>query len=107
MNKFVYFLFIVIAAFIIGIAAGAFLNGGITACTEMACFCEEEGEIRCNTCAHEDPVFVLGIVNVMNVCDSREILICKDNQAAQRRYETEGNCRTEWKWFDFVLDYME
>ena len=107
MNKFIYFIFIVISALVVGIIAGAFLQGGIAACTEMYCQCQQEGELPCNSCVSEDPVFALGIVNVIDVCNSREILVCKSNEPAERKYSLEGDCRTEVRWFDFVLHYIE
>jgi len=107
MNKLVYILFIIVAAGIIGIVAGAFLQGGATACTEMYCECQEEGELPCNSCSSEDPVFALGIVNVINVCSAREIIICRNNQPAEVRYSIEDDCRTELRWFDFVLSYVD
>lgn len=107
MNKFFYFLFIFVAVGIIGLSAGFFLQGGATACTEMYCECQQKGELPCNSCSSEDPVFALGIVNVINVCNSREILICRNNQPAEVRYSIEGGCKTEVRWFDFVLHYVD
>ncbi|OGJ22211.1 hypothetical protein A3K73_06445 [Candidatus Pacearchaeota archaeon RBG_13_36_9] len=107
MNKYFYVLFILVAAVIIGFVAGAFLNSGITACTEMSCLCEKDGEISCNSCSSEDMLFAWGVVNVAKVCSAKEILICKSNEYVSRRYDETGECRTEVKWFDFVLHYVE
>jgi len=107
MNKIIYLLFLFVAAILLGFIAGAFLSGGITGCTEIGCFCEKEGELPCNSCTHEDPVFALGIFNIIKVCDSKEILICKNGELTERRYDTGEDCRIEAKWFDFVLNYME
>jgi len=107
MNKIIYLLFLLVAAILLGFVAGAFLNGGITSCTEMGCFCQEDGELSCNTCKHENPLFALGILNIIEVCQAKEIFICKEGEMAQRRYDITKECTTEAKWFDFVLNYME
>jgi len=107
MNKFIYFLFIIVAAALIGILAGFFLQDAIASCTEMYCECQQEGDLPCNTCSSEDPVFALGLVNVIEVCDAREILVCKNNEQTERKYSLEGDCKTEVRWFDFVLEYVD
>jgi len=107
MNKYFYILLILVFAVIIGFVAGAFLNKGITSCTEMGCLCEKEGEIPCNSCSNEDLIFALGVVNVAKVCSAKEILICRNNEFVSRRYDVTGECSTQVHWFDFVLNYME
>ena len=107
MNMIIYLLFLLVVAIVLGFVAGAFLNGGVTSCTEMGCFCQEEGDFPCNTCQHEDPVFALGIINIIEVCDAKEIMICREGELMKRRYDLQGNCKIEATWFDFVLDYME
>ncbi len=107
MNKYLYALFLIVAAIIIGFVAGVFLNAGITSCTEMGCLCEKEGEIPCNTCSSEDLIFALGVINVAKVCNAKEILICRNNEYISRRYDVTDDCRTEVHWFDFVLHYVE
>jgi len=107
MNKYFYILFILVAAVIVGFVAGAFLNRGITSCTERGCFCEKDGEVSCNSCTSEDLIFALGIINVAEVCNAKEILICKSNEYFSRRYDVTGDCQTKVKWFDFVLHYVE
>ena len=107
MNKYLYVSLILVCFVIIGFAAGAFLNNGITSCTEMACMCEHEGELPCNSCSSEDLIFALGIINVAKVCSAKEILICRNNDYFLRRYDISGECSTKVKWFDFVLEYVE
>jgi hypothetical protein len=106
MNKLIiYFLFLIIIAIIYGFASAYFIGGGVIGCTEMACMCEHEGELPCNSCTKEELIFTLGIVNIVEVCDAKEILICKNNQYVTRRYNTTNDCETKVTWFDFVLHY--
>jgi hypothetical protein len=100
-------MFLFVAAVLLGFVAGVFLTGGITSCTEIGCFCQEDGGLPCNTCTHEDPVFALGIINIIEVCDAKEILICENGEMTRRTYDLQGNCKVEAEWFDFVLNYME
>ena len=107
MNKIIYLIFFLFSALIIGFVAGFFLEGGVNACTEMYCECMEQGEVECNTCSHEDPIFALGLINVIKICNSKEILICEQNQRTKTRYEKQENCKTEVRWMEFMLNYRE
>jgi hypothetical protein len=103
----IWILFIVIAAVIFGFVSAQFVGGGVTACTEMACMCEQEGELPCNSCSKEETIFTIGIINIARTCPAREIILCKKNAYSEIRYDITGDCKNKVTWFDFVLDYRK
>jgi hypothetical protein len=107
MNKLIYVLFILIIIIIFGFVSAQIIQGGVTSCTEMACICEKEGELPCNSCSSEELIFSTAIINIVRICDAREILICRKDNYAGRRYNKIGNCKTKIKWFDLILDYRK
>lgn len=75
------------AVIAIGFVAGLAMDGSGTACTEMGCFPPDNGTgtVDCNSCFSEDPVFVLGVVNVVEHCDGTERLRFEDGTRVERR----------------------
>jgi len=92
----VYITGIVIAAIVLlgFIVAGTLPSE--TVCTEMGCPCESDGERPCNDCSLLEPVFTLGIVNVVEVCHGTEILTCENSIKIDERIDWEG---CEYKWY--------
>ena len=88
--------------FIAGFLAAASMSSSRTAaCTEMWCSCEGvEGERPCNTCYKEEPVFILGIINVIRTFHGTEIITCENNEKTDSRIEfEEGDCTYNWYFF--------
>ena len=71
-----------------GFIAG-FFSKEITACTEMACLCQESGQFPCNSCFSTDEVFIAGVLNIVKECPAQEIIICKDQRQVDTRIEVE------------------
>lgn len=72
---------------------GSFMDH-IAFCTAMSCFPPEggDGEVSCNTCGSEDPVFMTGILNIVERCGGREIVAFQDGEQVDRRISW-GPCK--------------
>ncbi len=73
---------IIIAIIVVtGFIAG-FLVPPLESTTLMACPCHvnAEGEIPCNSVSSWKPVFFTGLINVVEECSGREIVVCEDGE---------------------------
>lgn len=93
-------LVIIVAVILLGFVLGI-VKTGYTACTEMACGCPpNESEIKCNSCYSHDPVFMLGIVNVVKSCSGDEILVCYEGKIIDTRIDMdESSCQYRVSFF--------
>lgn len=99
---------ILLSFIVVGFAIGAIIpesNGG---CTEMACPCEGvSGERPCNSCSLSDPIFMTGVVNVIQQCGASEIIQCENNVQVGSRIEKKDNsCRADWYVLGLNLRYL-
>jgi len=99
---------VIFCAVILGFAIGAGIPDGAGGCTEMACPCEGvSGERPCNHCSTSDPIFMTGIVNVIQQCGATEMIQCENNiQVGSRIDKENGTCRTDWYVFGYNLRYL-
>ena len=79
---------------------GALINGP-KSCTEIGCECPTglSGEIECNICSSEEPIFIIGFINVVKVCEGNEIFVCEDGIQKDIRYDL-TNCDTRMFFLD-------
>ena len=67
-------------------------------CTLIGCSCDGvSGEIPCNTCIGDNTIFIMGIFNVIQQCNAKEIIMCEDNVQINKRIDFENeNCKTKF-----------
>jgi len=93
----VYIVGIVIAAIIILGFISAALSAYESVCTKMGCPCAGvEGERPCNSCSILEPIFTLGIVNLVKVCPGSEIITCENGIEVDKRIDWK-DC--EYRWY--------
>lgn len=88
---------VIILGFIVGLAIPKFGGG----CTEMGCSCIRiNGERSCNTCTWSDPIFITGILNIVQQCGAQEIITCVNDVEISKRADIENkDCKTNWYFF--------
>lgn len=97
-------LVVLIIFIIFGFKIGASVPQRTNTCTEMYCDCKGNGEIPCNDCSVEDPIFLSGVVNVYKYCLAKEIIICEEGERKVRMDVEEGSCDYGTVFFEFVVE---
>ena len=106
MKKSLSILSIIIAILIVGFILGFVLPKG-RLCTELACLCVQNftepftGERPCNFCEQVDPIFFTGLINLVNSCDVREIIICQEGKQIGERFDIDKGCKIQLKFLSF------
>ena len=81
-------------------------------CTEMYCACgfpdteavNYTGETPCNHCGAVDPIFVLGIFNVVKQRDDRQIIICENGERVNTRIDIDySSCKLDFRFIDLYF----
>ena len=92
---------IILGIIVIGFIIGLVIPARGMMCTEMACSCgllQEQPniayrEIPCNSCALSDPIFILGVINVVKSCNGKEIIMCDGSDNIGTKYDIdEDSC---------------
>jgi len=99
---------IIVSVIVLGFVIGAVLPETNADCTLMGCPCEDvSGERPCNSCSFSDPMFITGVLNVIQQCRASEIIRCENNTQVGSRIDMENKrCRADWYIFGFNLRYL-
>ena len=95
---------IILGIIVIGFIIGLIIPARGMMCTEMACSCgnflpeqpnppEEYRERPCNSCTSSNPIFILGVINVVKSCNGKEIIMCDGSDNIGTKYDIdEDSC---------------
>jgi len=99
---------VIVSVVVFGFVIGTILLETNEGCTEIGCSCEGvSGERSCNSCSFSDPIFSIGLLNVIQQCRAPEIIVCENNVQVDTRIDLENRrCRTDWYIFGFNLRYL-
>ena len=83
---------------VLGFVMGALFPETSEGCTERGCPCEGiSGERPCNICFFSDPIFITGILNVVQQCEAPELKVCENGvQIGSRVDLANKKCRTDF-----------
>lgn len=88
---------LIIIGFIIGLSISKFGVGQ----TLIACPCQGiNGQRTCNTVTWGDPIFISGILNIVQQCNTKEIIICENGIEVDKNIDfKDKDCKTKWYFF--------
>ncbi len=98
---------LIILGFVFGFI-GSLIGEYGWACTEMMCMPTDPnftGQMPCNSCFQEKPLFILGIINVVERCTGGQIVVYENGRGIDSRVDVMG-CQYEWYFLTFNLKYL-
>ena len=99
------FFLIPIVIIILGFMIAALLPSKGMFCTLMGCSCPStQGEWPCNNCSSSKPVFTTGLLNIVQKCSAKEIMVCENNKPVDYRIDFDNKeCQYDWYVLSFNL----